>query len=76
MIGWCPPHVADGEEGNDWLHTVMEDIIATHNAIIEDIYSSVQAEGHPSLACFLPDEPAKVYLSEVTYSHCIVGKLR
>ena len=68
--------VADEEEGNDWLYTVVADIIAAHNAFIEGVYSSVQAQRQAPLARLLPDEPAKVYPSEVNDSSCIVGKFR
>ena len=68
--------VADEEEGNDWLYTVMADIIAAHNAFIEEVYRSVQTQQQASLARLLPDELAKVYPSEVNNSSCIVGKFR
>ena len=51
-------------------------IIAAHNAFIKGLYSTVQAQQQSSLACLLPDEPAKVYPSEVNDSHSIVGKFR
>ena len=73
-IFWSPSDVADEEEGNDCLYTMAAGIIASHNAVIEGLYSSVQAQQQSSLARFLPDEPAKVYPSEVNESHFIVGK--
>ena len=66
--------MVEEEEGNDWLYTVVADIIAAHNAFIEGVYSSVQAQRQAPLARLLPDEPAKVYPSEVDCSNCIVGK--
>ena len=62
------------EEGNDWLYTGVADIIATHNAFIEGVYFSVQAQRQAPLARLLPDEPAKVYPLEVDSSNCIAGK--
>ena len=55
---------------------MVEDIVAVHNAFINDVYTSVQAQQSSSLTRLLPDEPAKVYLSEVNDSTCIVGRLR
>ena len=69
-------YVADKEEGNDWLYTVVADIIAAHNAFIEEVYRSAQAQRQASLSRLLPDEPAKVYPSEVNDSSCIVGKFK
>lgn len=68
--------MADEEEGNDWLYTVVADIITAHNSFIEGVYFSVQAQQQSSLARLLPDEPAKVYPSEVNDLNCIVGKFR
>jgi len=62
------------EEGNDWLYIVVADIIATHNAFIEGVYSYVHAQQQVPLAHLLPDEPAKVYPLEVDSSNCIAGK--
>ena len=55
---------------------MVEDIVAVHNAFIEDVYTSVQAQQSSPLARLLPDEPAKVHPSEVNDSTCIVGRLR
>ena len=70
-IFWSPSDSADEEEGNDCLYTMAAGIIAAHNAIIEGVYTSVQAKQHAHL---LPDEPAKVYPSEVKDFNCIVGQ--
>ena len=72
----CPLDAADEEEGNDWLYAMAADIITAHNAFIEGVYSAVQAQRQSPLARFLPDEPSKVYPSEVSTSNCIVGKFR
>ena len=61
------------EESNDRLYIVAADIIAAHNTFIEGVYSAVRAK---QLSLFLPDEPQRVYPSEVNDSSCIVGKLR
>jgi len=66
--------VVEEEEGNDWLYTVVADIIAAHNAFIEGVYSYVQAQQQVPLARLLPDEPAKVYPLEVDSSKCIARK--
>ena len=72
----CPLDAADEEEGNDWLYAVAADIIAAHNAFIEGAYSAIQAQQQSPLARLLPDEPSKVYPSEVNKSNCSVGKFR
>ena len=53
----------------------MADIIAAHNAFIEGVYSSVQAQRQAPLGHLLPDELAKLYPSEVNDSSCTVGSL-
>ena len=74
MTGSFPPaDEADKEESNDRLCIMAADIIAVHNTFIEAVYSAVQAQ---HLSRFLPDEPPRVYPSEVNESSCIVGKLR
>lgn len=64
------------EEGNDCLYLMAADIIAVHNAFIEEVYSFVQGQQPSPLAHFLPDEPAMVYPSEFSDLNCIVGKFR
>ena len=76
MSGSAVLDVFDEEEGNDWLYTVAAGIMAVHNAFIEGVYSAVQAQQQAPLARVLPDEPAKVYPSEVNNSNCIVGNFR
>ena len=68
-----PTDEVDKEESNDRLYNVVADIIAAHNTFIEGVYSSVRAQ---HLSRFLPDEPQRVYPSEVNDSSCIVGKLK
>ena len=71
-IFWSSSDSADEEEGNDCLYTMAAGIIAAHNAFIEGAYSSVQAKQHGRL---LPNEPSKVYPSEVKDFNCIVGHI-
>ena len=50
-------------------------IITAHNAFIEGVYSTAKVQQQPfPLTRFLPEEPAKVYTSELNdNSNCIVG---
>ena len=70
---FSPTDEVDQEETNDMLYIVASDIIAAHNTFIKEVYSSVRAQHLPH---FLPDEPPRVYPSEVSDSSCIVGKLK
>ena len=63
----------DKEKSSDRLYIVAADIIDAHNTFIEGVYSAVRAK---QLSVFLPDEPQRLYPSEVNDSSCIVGKLR
>ncbi len=65
--------VEEEEQGNDWLYVVIADIIANHNHTIENLYSMVQANAHSSLARLLPEEPAKIFPTEVAVSNAIVS---
>ena len=68
-----PTDKVDQEESNDRLYNVAADIIAAHNTFIEEVYCSARAQ---HLSHFLPDEPQRVYPSEVSDLSCIVGKLK
>ena len=61
------------EEGNDWLYTVMADIVNTHNNFIQGLYTMTRSQGL-SVYHLLPSDPPKIPLAEFTLSHCIVGK--
>lgn len=68
--------VTDEEQGNDWLYTVIADIVAAHNAFIESLYAIVSSQEQCPLARLLPDEPTRVYTTEVNDNHCIVGQFK
>ena len=61
-------------EGNDWLYTVMADIVNTHNNFIEGLYTMTRSQCL-SVNHLLPSEPSKIPLTEFTQSHCIMGKM-
>lgn len=66
--------VEEEEQGNDWLFTVIDDIVSTHNLIIETVYSFVSTNQFNALGRLLPDEPAKMYPSEIDENNCLVGE--
>ena len=66
--------VEEEEQGNDWLFTVIDDIVSTHNLIIETVYSFVSTKQNNALGRLLPDEPAKMYPSEIDENNCLVGE--
>ena len=66
-----PVDVEEEGQGNDWLYVVMTDIVSNHNQTIENLYSSIQT--HP-LARLLPDEPPKIYPTEVNANTAIVSQ--
>lgn len=68
--------MVEEEEGNDWLYTVIADIVQAHNSFLDGLYSSVQAQQQASLARLLADEPTKVYPTEVNECNCLVGRFR
>ena len=70
------PDVTEEEQGNDWLYTVIADIVSAHNTFIEGLYSIVSSQEQAPIARLLPDEPPKVYPTEVNENHCIVGKFK
>ena len=60
------------EERNDWLFTVIADIITAHNSLVEmPRLVSSQAILH-----LLPDELAKAYPQEITTANCIIPQFR
>ncbi len=66
----------DEEQGNDWLYTVIADIVSAHNAFVEGLYAIVTSQERSSLARLLPEEPTNVYTTEVNDNHCIVGRFK
>ena len=63
------------EQGNDWLFTVIDDIVSAHNLVIESLYSFV-ATKKMDMARLFPDEPAKMYPSEMDETNCLVGEFK
>lgn len=76
---WCNYHrilssdVEEEEQGNDWLFTVIADIVETHNLAIENLYNIVHSQKQLHLTRLLPEQPPKVLPTEVTEKNCIVG---
>ncbi len=66
--------VVEEEQGNDWLYTVIADIVSAHNAFIESLYSIVTSQEQSPLARLLPEQAGRVYTTEVNDNHCIVGR--
>lgn len=66
--------VEEEEQGNDWLYTVIADIVSAHNATISSVYSVMETQKLDMLARLLPDEPAWVYLNEIDKTTCIIGE--
>ena len=64
------------EQGNDWLFMVIEDIVTAHNAFIEGVYAMVSSQQQCPLARLLPEEPVKIYPTEVNENHSIVGRFK
>ena len=73
----CMAHadVEEEEQGNDWLFRMIDDIVSTHNLIIERVYSYISKNKLNSLSRLLPDEPPKMYLSQFDENNCLVGEL-
>jgi len=65
--------VEQEEQGNDWLFTVIADIVEAHNYTIENLYTVMHSQDQFHLSRLLPDQPAKVLPTEVTEKNCIVG---
>lgn len=65
--------VEEEEQGNDWLFTVIADIVGAHNLAIENLYNIIYSQKQLHLTRLLPDQPAKVLPTEVTEKNCIVG---
>ena len=65
---------ADAEEegGNDWLFTVIEDIIRTHNDMVE----LPQQVAPQQFLRLLPQQQSTAYPREITTSNCIIPHLR
>ena len=68
----------DEEGGNDWLFTVIEDIVSAHNLVIESLYSSVLMynERQNRLKQHLPEEPATRSITEMDDTNCLVGEFK
>ena len=62
------------EQGNDWLFTVISDIVSAHNATIDSVYSVMEAQNLEMQAYLLPDEPNWIYPNEVDKTTCIIGE--
>ena len=68
-----PDTPEEEEEGNDWLYTVMADIVNTHNIFIEGLYTMVRSKSLP-VGHLLPSGPSKIPLSEFTQNSCIMRR--
>ena len=60
------------EEGNDWLFTVIEDIITAHNDMV-DLPKQVASQPFRRL---LPNIQDKAYPQEITTANCIIPQFR
>ena len=67
--------VEEEEQGNDWLFTVIEDIVSTHNMVIRTLDSTVKRRKLCTLANVLPEKAPTAYLSEMDETNCLIGKL-
>ena len=65
--------VEEEEQGNDWLFTVIADIVGTHNQAIENLYNIVHSQKQLHLMRLLPEQPATILPTEVSGKTCIVG---
>ena len=66
--------VEEEEQGNDWLFTMINNIVSIHNLIIEKVYSYISRNKLNTLSRLLPDEPTKMYPSEIDENNCLVGE--
>ena len=64
--------VEEEEEGNDWLFTVIADIITAHNDMVE---LPRQVASQPFLR-LLPNQQAKAYPREITTANCIIPQFK
>lgn len=64
--------VEEEEEGNDWLFTVIADIITSHNAMVE-LPKQVASQSFQRL---LPNQQAKAYPREIATTSCIIPQFR
>ena len=60
------------EEGNDWLFTVIADIITAHNDMVE---LPRQVALRPFLR-LLPQQQSTAYPREITTANCIIPQFR
>ena len=61
-------------EGNDWLYTVIKDIVDTQNLLVQSLYANIGGEqGHPLKHLVLP-HPTSIYAPEANEHSCIVRK--
>ena len=60
------------EEGNDWLFTVIADIITAHNDMVE---LPERMASQPFLR-LLPNQQAKAYPCEMTTANCIIPQFK
>ena len=67
--------VEEEEQGNDWLYTVIADIVLAHNASIYSVYSVMETRKLQIQTHLMPDEPSWIYLDEVDKTTCIIGEL-
>ena len=63
-----PTDVEEEEEGNDWLYTVIADIVVAHNDMVE---LPKQVASQPFLR-LLPNQQATAYPQEITTASCII----
>lgn len=67
--------VEEEEQGNDWLYTVIADIVLAHNAAIDSVCSVMETRKLATQTHLMPDEPSWIYLDEVDEMTCIIGEL-
>lgn len=64
--------VEEEEEGNDWLYTVIADIITAHNDMVE-LPKQVASQPFRRL---LPNQQATAYPREITNASCIIPQFK
>lgn len=61
------------EQGNDWLYTVIAEIIALHNMTIENVYTVINSRDQTRLSRLLPEQPNTVLPTEINDQNCLIG---
>ena len=62
------------EQGNDWLFTVIANIISAHNTAIEAVYTLIHARDKSTMARLLPDQPETILPTEVDVHNGLIGR--